>query len=144
MSLFLKLIIAFLALTGLVFLLGEFSEVEFGQGNYWDHRGVLFLIFVSIFPRLTLLFSSVAFGGVFWWLGWIFAPRFLVAILATLSYWNQNPILVILSWLIAISGESGEKGVVVRRSYRPRAHRPILNPDVIDVTPNSSSNKTRE
>ncbi|MEK6555620.1 MAG: hypothetical protein AABZ31_10295, partial [Bdellovibrionota bacterium] len=77
--------------------------------NFWDHHGVFFLIFITLFPRLTLFFSSVAFGGVFWWIGFIFAPRFLVAILATINYMQSNPILVAISWIVAISGESSEK-----------------------------------
>ncbi len=94
----------------------NFTDVKFGIENYWDNHGVWFLIFITMFPRLTLLFSSVPFGGFFWWLGFFFAPRILVAILATVSYWEQNPVLVVISWLMAIGGESGEK-VVVRNRY---------------------------
>jgi len=64
------------------------------------------------FPRLTLLFSSVAFGGLFWWLGFIFAPRLLVAILATTAYWQTNTVLVVLTWIWAVGGESAEKKTV--------------------------------
>lgn len=66
------------------------------------------------FPRLTLIFSSVPFGGLLWWLGWIFAPRLLVAIFATTYYWHTNTILVILSWIWALGLESGEKHAVRR------------------------------
>ncbi len=109
--------ILFLAITGAVAIATGSLDVTFGRENYWDHRGVFFLIFVTIFPRLTLLFSSVASGGVIWWLAWIFAPRILVAVLATLAYWHQNPILVVIAWLVALSGESSEKYVVVKRPY---------------------------
>jgi hypothetical protein len=112
-------IIVFLAITGAVALATDAFDVSFGNENYWHHRGALFLILVTVFPRLTLLFSSVATGGVLWWLGWLFAPRLLVAVLATLAYWNQNPLLVVFAWLAALSGESSEKYVVVRR---PRVH----------------------
>lgn len=93
--------------------------------NYWDNHGILFLFFITIFPRLTLLFSSVAFGGFLWWLGFIFAPRILVAVLATMSYLESNPILVIMSWLIALSGESTEKYTFRRRFkiIRPNVNR---------------------
>lgn len=77
--------------------------------SFWDNHGIFFLIFITLFPRLTLLFSSVAFGGFFWWLGFIFAPRLLVAILATTAYWQTNPILVVISWFVALSGEAREK-----------------------------------
>ncbi|MCD6046406.1 MAG: hypothetical protein K0S08_53 [Gammaproteobacteria bacterium] len=80
--------------------------------SFWQVHGVFFILFMFFFPRLTLLFSSVPFGGLLWWLGWIFAPRLLVAILATFSYWQTNPILVVLSWCWALAGESVEKGGV--------------------------------
>jgi hypothetical protein len=77
--------------------------------NFWDVHGIWFIIFMFFFPRLTLLFSSVPFGGFFWWLGWIFAPRLLVAILATTTYWQTNTILVVLTWFWALGGEAVEK-----------------------------------
>ncbi len=83
--------------------------------NFWDVHGIFFLAFMCFFPRLTLLFSSVASGGLLWWLGWIFAPRLLVAILATTAYWNTNTILVVITWIWALSGETAEKAVVVKR-----------------------------
>jgi len=111
-----KLAIIFLALTGACTILINFFNVELGFENFWDNHGVFFLVFIALFPRLTLLISSVPFGGFFWWLGLIFAPRFLVAILATISYWNENPILVVFSWLMAIGGESGEKYWVTKKT----------------------------
>ena len=84
--------------------------------NFWEVHGIFFIFFMAIFPRLTLLFSSVATGGFFWWLGWLFAPRLLVAILATMAYADTNIILVILSWIWALGGESSEKRVMVTRS----------------------------
>ena len=115
-----KILILFLALTGVAALMGNAFNVEFGSENYWDNHGLFFLLFITAFPRLTLFISSIPFGGLFWWLGFFFAPRFLIACLATLAYWNSNPILVIFSWLICLSGESGEKYVVTEkvRTYR--------------------------
>ena len=77
--------------------------------NFWDVHGFWFIIFMFFFPRLTLLFSSVATGGLLWWIGWLIAPRLLVAILATSAYWHTNPILVVLTWIWALGGESTEK-----------------------------------
>jgi hypothetical protein len=85
------------------------------EANFWNNHGIFFIFFMFIFPRLTLIFSSVISGGILWWIGWIFAPRILVAILATNSYWHSNTILVILSWIWAIGLESGEKKIVVNR-----------------------------
>lgn len=117
-----KIVILFLALTGAATILMKMSDIPFGNDNFWDNHNIFFLIFITIFPRLTLLFSSVPFGGIFWWLGFIFTPRILVAILATMAYWQQNPILVLISWLVALGGESGEKYYITSRStvYTPK------------------------
>lgn len=136
MSKILKFFMVFVMVAAAVFLLDYYSAVEFGRSNYWDRRGVFFLIFITVFPRLTLLFSSVATGGLIWWLGWLLVPRILVAVLATIAYWNQNPILVVISWLVAVGGESSEKVVIVRRSAgRAHRYRPTGRGDIIDVTP---------
>jgi hypothetical protein len=118
MKTLIKMLILFLIITIASTILINSFGVEFGETNFWEVHGVLFLVFITIFPRLTLLFSSVAFGGLFWWLGFIFAPRFLVAILATIAYWHTNKILVIISWLFAIGGESSEKYYVHRYTVR--------------------------
>lgn len=116
MNIFMRVLVGFLAITGAVALVTGFGEFEFGQADFWDHHGLVFLAAIAFFPRLTLLFSSVPFGGILWWAGWLFAPRLLVAVLATFAYWHQNPILVVIAWLIALGGESSEKYVVVQRS----------------------------
>lgn len=90
--------------------------VEFGTGNYWDAHALGLLIGLALLPRLTLLLSSIATGGLVWWLGWLFAPRILVATLATISYFEANPLLVVAAWLIALGGESSEKSWVRRRT----------------------------
>lgn len=77
--------------------------------DFWDVHGIFFIFFMFFFPRLTLFLSSVPFGGFFWWLGWLFTPRLLVAILATNNYWHTNKILVIITWFWALGGESAEK-----------------------------------
>jgi hypothetical protein len=115
MSTFIRVFIIFLALFGAFTLAAQFFDLDFGSDNYWDRHGVFFLFFITLFPRLTLLLSSVPFGGVFWWLGLIFAPRLTVAILATLAYWEMNPMLVIISWVVALSGESSEKVLLTRQ-----------------------------
>jgi len=100
--------IFFMLIVGTAIMM-DILNMDFGTVNFWDRHNFFFLIFISIFPRLTLLFSSVATGGVLWWLGFIFCPRILVAALATVAYFHTNPLLVIISWLIAIGGEVFEK-----------------------------------
>ena len=80
--------------------------------NFWDYHGILFLLGVTFFPRITtLFFTAVTFG--FWAiLGWIFAPHLLVAIYATTYYWDSNPILCVIAWCVAIGGTGGEAKVV--------------------------------
>jgi len=75
--------------------------------DFFSQHGTAVLIFLAFFPRLTLLIASFATGGWLWWLGWIFAPHLLVAILA-LPYWDSNPVLVIMAWMFALVGTSGE------------------------------------
>ena len=118
MNLIVRITILFLAITGAATILIGLFDVKFGIVDYWKVHGWWFLFFIAIFPRLTLLFSSVPFGGLFWWLGFLFAPRLLVAILATIAYWNTNWILVIISWLFVIGGESSEKSFIIHKSRR--------------------------
>tara|TARA_R110000772_G_scaffold259506_1_gene377144 strand:+ start:394 stop:651 length:258 start_codon:yes stop_codon:yes gene_type:complete len=75
--------------------------------DFFNDNGILTLICLAIFPRLTLLFASFASGGMLWWLGWVFAPHLLVAILA-IPYWDSNPALVIFAWLIALIALTGK------------------------------------
>lgn len=82
--------------------------------NFFDQHGEITLIYLALFPRLTLLLGSFATGGVLWWLGWVFAPHLLVAILS-LPYWDSNPVLVVIAWLMALSGTSAESRSVRRR-----------------------------
>jgi hypothetical protein len=117
-----------LAIVGLLSLIG--NPVEFHDENYWDHHGFFFLITVTFFPRLTLLFSSVPFGGLFWWIGFFFAPRVLVAVLATIHFWHQNPLLVFISWVVALSGETSEKKVITTQyTTRTRTDRVVIEDD---------------
>lgn len=120
---FVRGLILVLAIIGLMTLLTDVFQVNFGQTNYWDKRGFFFLMMVAIFPRLTLLFSSVPFGGLFWWLGFFFAPRILVACLATITYAQQNPILVLIAWFVALGGEGTEKVWIARPLRQARQRR---------------------
>jgi hypothetical protein len=104
-------------------LMMDIFKMDFGTINFWDKHNVFFLFFIAIFPRLTLLFSSVAFGGFIWWLGFFFCPRILVASLATVAYFHTNPVLVCLSWLIALGGEFFEKRGIGRSKFQVRTFR---------------------
>ena len=99
------------------------SEPRTQPSDFFQHHGYLFLIFISIMPRLTLLFSSVVTGGMIWWLGFFFCPRVLVACLATVTYYSSNPFLVYISWVIAVSGELLEKKSVGNNRFMFRYHR---------------------
>ncbi len=87
--------------------------------DYFNEHGVIALICLAVFPRLTLLFASFAFGGWLWWLGWVFTPHLLVAFLS-LAYWDQNPVLVVFAWIIAIGGTGGESHTVKSRGWRDK------------------------
>lgn len=126
MNVFFKILGLFLIITGLSTILIQEFSVEFGRVDYWNNHGFFFLVFITLFPRLTLLFSSVVSGGFLWWLAFIFSPRLLVAYLATVAYWQTNPLLVILSWIIALGGETSEKTVVINRKSPIRFKRTII------------------
>ncbi len=115
MKTFVRFLVAIVAITGAVALSTGFLGIEFGYADYWERHGLLFLLCLAVFPRLTLLLGGMWTGGLLWWVGWLFAPRLLVAVLATLAYWHNNPFLVIVSWLVALGGESSEKYVMVKR-----------------------------
>ncbi len=82
--------------------------------DFFDKHWLVTLICLAIFPRLTLLIASFSTGGILWWLGWIFTPHLLVAILS-LRYWNTNPVLVIFAWMIAFGGTSAESKAARRK-----------------------------
>lgn len=106
---FFKSVAIFFVLLVATSIMMDTLQTEFGHVNFWQKHGLIFLVFITFFPRLTLLFSSVATGGFFWWLGFLFVPRVLVASLATVAYFHTNPFLVIISWLVALGGETMEK-----------------------------------
>ncbi len=75
--------------------------------DFWQVHGIWFLIFIVLFPRLTMLFAVAVPFGWLAWLGWIFTPSLLVAILATTYYWHTNPVLCIIAWLFAFGKIGG-------------------------------------
>jgi hypothetical protein len=85
--------------------------------DFWQVHGIFFIIFMFFFPRLTMFFAT-PWGGLFWWLGWLFLPRLTVAILATNNYWETNKFLVVLTWIWALGGESAEKTGARRTAFR--------------------------
>lgn len=93
--------------------------------GYWTNHGLLFLIGLTIFPRFTLLFSNIS-SNILFWLGWLFLPRLMIALLATFFYWETNMILVLLSWLFAFGGESAEKkyGYKIKNKYNNKTRNP--------------------
>jgi len=118
MKFFVRSLITFLLLSVVANYLLQHSQIDFGWTDYWTRHGSLLLVFLALFPRLTLLLSSIPSGEWLWWLEWIFAPRFLIAVLATIQYWQTNKILVLCAWLIAWGGESGEKYALQHRVIR--------------------------
>lgn len=85
--------------------------------NHW----FFYIIFLMFFPRITLalmlMMTDFVSGGIIWWLGWVFAPRLLIAFLS-LAYWNTNPGLVICAWIFAFIGEAGEKSCAKRKNTK--------------------------
>ena len=84
--------------------------------DFWQVHGAWFILFMCFFPRLTMLFATAGGGGFLYWLGWLFAPRLTVAILATYFYGHTNTALIAFTWAWALAGETTEKRVVVKRT----------------------------
>jgi hypothetical protein len=84
--------------------------------DFWDYHGWGFIFCMFFVPRLTMLFATV-WGGFWWWLGWFFAPRITVAILATMYFADQNIVLIMFTWLWALSGDGTEKNEVRKKYY---------------------------
>ena len=77
--------------------------------DFWEHHGWFFLFGMSMFPRITMLIVGTVSGfGLLGLFGWLFVPHLTVAVLATNMYWQTNPILCIIAWIMAFSGTSGE------------------------------------
>jgi len=75
--------------------------------DFWAHHGWLFLLAISIFPRLTMLVAVTAPFGWLAWVCWLVWPSLLVAILATTYYWQTNPVLCIIAWFWCVSKAGG-------------------------------------
>ncbi|OGN02712.1 MAG: hypothetical protein A2655_03310 [Candidatus Yanofskybacteria bacterium RIFCSPHIGHO2_01_FULL_43_42] len=79
--------------------------------DFWQvhgSHGWLFLILITLFPRLTMLFAVTVPFGWLAWLGWGLSPSLLVAILATTYYGDTNPGLCVIAWFFVFA-----KGILV-------------------------------
>lgn len=76
--------------------------------------GLLFMLGLMLFPRITLIFFSSVTGGILFWIVTMIMPRIIIAILAAVYYWRTNPILVIMTFLWCLGGEGAEKEVARR------------------------------
>jgi hypothetical protein len=87
--------------------------------NFFEAHALAWLVLAGLafFPRITLLFVGGPFGWLAW-LGWVFAPHLLVAIVATSRYWDTNPVLCVIAWFIAFAGTGGEGSVMHRTVWR--------------------------
>jgi len=81
--------------------------------DFFEKHTLVTAIFLALFPRLTLLIASFATGGALWWLGWVFCPHILVAVLA-IPFFDRNPVLVILAWIVALAGTRTEVSAASR------------------------------
>ena len=101
------------------------------MGNFWSHHTIIILIGFTLFRRFSLLFCSIP-SGIFFWIGWFFLPRIVIAVYATIFYLETNPILVILSWIIALSGESAEKSYSYKIKNRKFNTTRTIDHEIID------------
>lgn len=80
--------------------------------DFWSVHSIWFIVFMFLFPRLTMLFMGICFypfaHPILFWIGWFIGPRYIVAILATSVYWDTNPVLCFMAWMAAFGVSSAE------------------------------------
>jgi len=82
------------------------------SANFWEVHNIFFLLGLVFFPRITVIFFSYVIAGPLFWIFFLFFPRIVIPILAAYHYWDTNPVLVVLSFIISLSAETGEKKVI--------------------------------
>ncbi|TXI89802.1 MAG: hypothetical protein E6Q36_02740 [Chryseobacterium sp.] len=87
--------------------------------DFWNNHDFVFVLCMFFFPRLTMLLGTSVCKGAepIFWIGWLFFPRFTVAMIATYLYGHSNTFLVGLTWIWAINLEVIEKREVKNRFY---------------------------
>ena len=80
--------------------------------SFFENHGIFYLLGWAFFPRIMFWFVSAITGGFWFWIGVLLFPRIMVAYWATYYYFDTNPILCIIAWVIALFGESKEKQVL--------------------------------
>jgi hypothetical protein len=166
--------------------------------DFWSTHGFVggcfFLLFLTLLPRTTTVIALALPVGIWaWtaepfglgghplgfliaiagWILWFSLPRFLIAVIASLLYWNENPILCFTAWGIACfmhemkhrfadeiqqvkaylwQGGKAEKGEAETRDTReepPPAHAPPRPrakewwEDILGVSPDASVDTIR-
>tara|TARA_B100000029_G_C17231910_1_gene835682 strand:+ start:322 stop:633 length:312 start_codon:yes stop_codon:yes gene_type:complete len=98
------------------------------MNDFWSNHNIIFLIGLTLFPRISLFFCNINFS-IFTLFGWLIIPRITIAVFATIYYLNSNPILVLLSWFFALSGETVEKKYGTKISYKYRTKSNTTKPE---------------
>ena len=95
--------------------------------DFWSVHGVWFIVFMFLFPRLTMLFMGICFmpfaHPVLFFFGWLLTPRLVIAILATSVYWDTNPVLCVLAWMNAFFVGNASNEVTADRARNSRHRR---------------------
>jgi len=84
--------------------------------DFWELHGIWFIIFLAIFPRITMVVTGIfsAFLGPLFFFGWLLFPRITIAILASMIYFDTNPVLCVLSWFWAFGGTRVEYNTAMK------------------------------
>ena len=71
--------------------------------DFWNQHTVLFVIGLILWPRILLLyFGFIPPMHIPPILGMLFVPRIFLTGILTATYWNTNPILIVICWILAI------------------------------------------
>ena len=79
--------------------------------DFWEVHGFWFIFFMFLFPRITMMCTGIFLGWMspLFFFGWLLLPRLTVAIIASMLYFNSNPVLCVFTWFWALGGECTEK-----------------------------------
>ena len=102
--------------------------------NFWEVHtpeamGILFIVSMLIFPRLTMFFATSVLVGPLAWLGCLFFPRITAAIFAFQLYWDTNPALVVGAIIWAANPFLQSKR---KKSQAPQSIGEIINAPLSD------------
>jgi len=71
--------------------------------DFWAQHSILFVIGLILWPRILLIyFGFIAPMSIPPILGMVFVPRMFLTGILTPMYWEVNPILIVICWILSV------------------------------------------